>query len=316
MENRIVFNFFDNDKVLFVLCKHFNLDKRNLERFIAQEWAENQKNLNTHFMCFDFIKNFNLPIDKIDTANVFITAKHLTTLPDKGLALKRYGLLNLKDALEKDTPLNQFLKNKEIEFNVNKKKIKILGMDVDLFRCNDDCKSCSISKKKCAQFSPEYRKAVNLIYIKFYSDKCETEVFLCGKDKELEQYPFITRHPEFLHNVDSLLMAMKAPATLSKEWGESQKGQFYIIEFDVCIKSLEYIHDKNPSYDLFENYFNLLGYTESDFASDTISDNFYNNVFLIRNSLDVFFGLGKKFGQIIPSTIISPSDLRISQKSV
>ncbi len=305
---------------MLALCKHFNLKKISVDRFIAQEKVENGRNLQRYFMYFDFVKQFNLSVDKIDTANVFITAKHLTTQPDKGLALKKYGLLNLKDVLEKDTPLNRFLSEKGIEFNVNNKKIRILEMDLDLFRCNHDCKSCNIDKNKCVKFSPEYREAIDRIYIKLYSDKSETEVFLCGKDDELEKYSCITRHPEILYNIDKLLVAMQMQLTISTEWQELQNGKYYALEFDVGIRSLEYIpqciYEEEPSYDMFERYFDFLGYTENHFIANAIPDDFYYNVFLVKNSLDVFWGQGKEYGQLFPSTTIRPSDLRISQKSI
>jgi hypothetical protein len=320
LTKRVIFNFFDGDKTMLALCKHFNLDKFIIERYIAQEMVENGENLNTSLMTFDFIKNFNLPVDKIDTANVFITAKHITTLSDKGASLKKYGLLNLKDMLEKDTPLSQFLKKKGIKFDVDGKKIIISEMELNLFRCNNDCKPCSFNRKRCIQFSPEYKKAINLIYIKLYSDKAETEVFLCGKDDEIENYTFIKRYPEFLNNLDNLLTAMQKPLCLSRQWSELQNAQYYILEFDVSIEALELIpdciYDEKPTYEVFEKYFDFLGYSENHFVSNLIPNRFYSNVFLVKNSLDVFFGTGKRYGQIIPETIIPYNDLRILRKSI
>lgn len=305
---------------MLALCKHFHLDKFNVERFIVQEMVERGKNPNTYFMCFDFVKKFNLPVDKIDTASVFITAKHITTLFDEGSTLKKYGLLNLKDMLEKDTPLRQFLKKWGIKFDVDGKKIKVSEMELDLFRCNNDCVRCNYNRNNCVQFSLEYRKAIDRINIKLYSDKAETEVFLCGKDDELEQYPFITRHPEFLNNIDDLLTAMRTPLNLSRQWADLQNGQYYLLEFDVNITALEFIpeciYDEKPSYEVFEKYFDYLGYTENHFVSDLIPIRFYCNVFLVKNALEVFWGTGKKLGQIVPETIIPYKDLRIFRKSI
>ena len=308
---------------MLALCKHFNLEKLNIERFIVRQITENGKTPNIYIMCFDFVKEFNILADKINTTNTYVTAKHLTTLPDNGLSLRKYGLLNLKGALDKETPLRKFLRNKKIEFDVEQKKIKILGKTVDIFRCNGNCKPCNIDKKKCSQFSQEYREAINLIYTKLYLHQSEIEVFLCGKDIELQSYSCVTRNPEFLCNVENLLEAMQIPSTISKEWAELQNGKFYVLEFDVCIKSFEnipdYIYDEKPSYDVFENYLNFLGYTKSDFTSNRIPDNFYHNLFFIKNSFEVFFNYkekGKEYGQIFPNTKIPPSDLRISQKSL
>lgn len=305
---------------MLALYKHFNLDKFSVEPFLVQEILKHGRNPNTSSVSFNFVKEFNIPLGNIDTKKVFITAKHLTTLPDEGSALKQYGLLNLKDVLEKDTPLNRFLREKGIKFDIDKKKIKIQEKDIDLFRCNNDCKPCSIGKSNCSQFSPEYRSAIDRIYIKLYFDKSEIEVFLCGKDDELEKYSCITRYPEFLSNIDKLLRAMQTSITLSREWAELRDGQFYVVEFDVCIRFLEYIpncvYDEKPSYEIFENYFDLLGYTKSCFLSDRVPDDFYYNIFLIKNSLDVFFtGKGKEYGQILPTTKIPPKDLRIIRKS-
>lgn len=306
---------------MLALCRHFNLDKSSVERFLVQEMIMHGKNPNTFYVSFDLAKEFKILLGNIDTKKVFITAKHLTTLSDEGSALKKYGLLNLKDVLEKDTPLNQFLQVKNIKFNIDKKKIRIHETELDLFRCTNDCKSCSIGKSNCSQFSPEYRSAIDRIYIKLYTDKSEIEVFLCGTDDEIEKYPYITRHPEFLYNIDKLLTTMQLPAILSNEWAKLQDNQFYVVEFDLCMHFLEYIpsciYDEKPSYELFENYLDLLGYNEDDFLSERIPNDFYYNIFLIKNSLDVFFtGKGKEYGQILPEIKIPFSDLRVIRKLI
>ena len=109
---------------MFALCRHFNLDKSSVEHFRVQEMIMHGKNPNTFYVSFDLAKEFKILLGNINTKKVFITAKHLTTLSDEGSALKKYGLLNLKDVLEKDTPLNQFLQVKNIKFNIDKKKIR------------------------------------------------------------------------------------------------------------------------------------------------------------------------------------------------
>lgn len=321
MKNRVVFDFFDVSKTMYAFCEYFKLDKSRVECFIQQEIKRNEKNFYTNNMCFDFVKEFNLSVDKIESTNVFITAKHLTTLPDKGLALQKYGLLNLYEVLEKDTPLKRFLRDKGIEFDIAKKQIKIQEKNLDLFYCNGDCKSCSISKKDCDQFSTEYKKAIRHIYIKLYLDKSETEVFLCGKDDELEKYSCVSRHPEFLRNIDKLLAELKLSPNLSKEWTSLNDGQYYILEFDIGIRFLEYIPDyiyaEKPSYDMYENFFNLVGYTENQFISGGVPDNFYHNVFLVENSLEVIIiGKGKEYGQILPTAEIPTNELRVVQKSI
>jgi hypothetical protein len=302
MTERTVFNFFNKYKTTIALCKYFKLPQKNGQRYFTEHYPTDEITDNRIYL--DFIRDFNISINEFDTANAFITAKHITTFIDNGLSIKKYGLLNLKDVLELETPFKQFLEINGIAFDIHNKKIMLNENCIELFRCNDIRPS-------------KYNKAINKLHIKLYHDKCETEVFLYGEDSEIGNYPSISQYPEILQDIDNLLIALQQPLNLANKWAQLQNGRYYILEFDIPITALEHVNEKPDSYDECEEFFDLFGYTPFQFYSNLIPKRFYSNIFLIKNSIDVFFSRkGKSYGQIFPETVIPYNDLRILEQQI
>jgi hypothetical protein len=323
MGNQVVFNFFDEQKTFSALCEHFCLPNTELSEFLVRHYKSwKQENLYEQ-ICIDFIKIFSFPLAKIDTSNVLITAKHITTFDDKGRSLKKWGLINLRNALEKDTPLKRFFKQNNIVFDFPNEKLYSESDEIRLFLCNSDCIQCLFRKPGCKELSEEYKQAVNNIYIRIFCHKAELEVFLCGKESELEKYGTrIVEHPEIVWRLDNLLNALHHPLKLNEKWAKKQKEHYYILEFDTNINDfaerrfLGCLNQPESYYDL-EEFFLLSGYTISHFIDNKITNFFYHNLFFIWNSLGVLFdGSGQKYGEISSDKFIPYETLRITKKEV
>jgi len=73
------------------------------------------------------INTFKIDINKIDISNLYLKVLQVTTNDDNCESIKKYGLLGTQEAINKDTCLAKFLKNKEIEIDFNKETIAYKG---------------------------------------------------------------------------------------------------------------------------------------------------------------------------------------------
>jgi hypothetical protein len=309
---RIIFNFFDRESTFKALCDHFNIvNGEQVLRYLTDtDWDSHDY--------IEFVKDFNIHFEQLEVDNVFITCKHITTYHDNGEALRKYGLLNLKEALEKDTPLKAFLAEHKINIDVNNRKFIYDGNQYPLFNWDEKCPIClnetpiQGTSTHCTQ---KYHESIKLLYNKLYHDKCETEVFIGSYRNSIEDYPCVKNHPEILLNIDNIVKAIGGTAELSKEWEKLQGGTYYILEFDVNIKAFEGIN-KVERYENYKDYCAFLGY-ECDSCGSNIPQKILYNIFLIENSIKVIADRDKEeFGQILPTEKIAYDELRITKHTV
>lgn len=178
------FNFFDKSLTLKSMCDCFELDELDVIEYLLR-FSE------PSFL--EFIKNFKLDLFKYDSSNVFIRCRHITTSNENLKTFREYGLLNLKQVLTSDTPLKLFLKNNDIEFDIESKLFIYKGKINELFWHDDECKGCNYVECKYTRdifnknttltykdISCDYRRSITQLYGKLYKDKAETEVFYQG----------------------------------------------------------------------------------------------------------------------------------------
>ncbi|MGK4115395.1 hypothetical protein AB0Y38_03815 [Lysinibacillus capsici] len=85
------------------------------------------------------------------------------------------------------------------------------------------------------------------------------------------------------------------------------------MEFDVAIEAFEPMTTKSYySYWNIQELAELMGYNEWDFEDDLVKPEFTNNLFLIQNLLNKFYGYrAREFGQILPQTVILGNTIRV-----
>ena len=101
-------------------------------------------------------------------------------------------------------------------------------------------------------------------------------------------------------------------------WRDIPNNKYYILEFDIPIEAFDYATTKST----YQRYWDIeeiadhFGYNEWDFEDNTISTQFYLNLFLIKNLVNKFiWGKAKKYtGQILPETIITGDSIQVSRK--
>lgn len=312
-KDRYNFNFFEENTSFKLMCDYFELDELAVRDYLCELEECN---------FLEFIKRFKVDLLKYDSSKAFIRCRHMTTSNENLKSFKKYGLLNLKEALTLDTPLKSFLKENYIEFDVDNKSIFYKGKRLELFWHNDECKTCNYGSCKYLKdilndnttltyrdMSCKYRKAITQIYGKLYKDKAETEVFLSGDYEEIYNYSVISSCPEILYTIDdSIKKIFSEDPNLQNSWVRID-NQAYVLEFYTNIENFELIStnilyaDDSFSYE-FINYYEEISSVEEN-------ENFYRNMFLLINSIHSYYGYPRKYGQLHPETKIPFNSLDI-----
>ncbi|HBE79937.1 MAG TPA: hypothetical protein DDW65_19480, partial [Firmicutes bacterium] len=257
----------------------------------------------------EFVKEFNIQLEDFEVSRVFITCKHITTFHDGGAALKKYGLLNLKEVFEKDTPLKIFLAERMISIDVDNRKLIFDGQYYPLFSREEKCPVCfdnNDAHGNSIHSIYEYHEAMILLNNKLSYDKGEIEVFIGNYRGPIEEYSCVKKHSEILNDIDHIIGAISGTTRLSKEWEELQRRTYYILEFDLNISSFENV----------KNYKDQLIYLGYKIDFEKISQGCLFNIFLIKNSINVITDRDREeYGQILPTVKISYDDLHITKRT-
>ncbi|WP_215148039.1 hypothetical protein [Exiguobacterium sp. s91] len=160
----------------------------------------------------EFLETFNISDEKLLATDLVLVSLHVTTTNDKFDSLKRYGLLNLQDVLEKDTPLKKFLDNLKIYIDVANKKISYNNKVYD------------ISKKYEDVSNP-----VDAFIRKLYMDYQINSFF--NYDNVLNYG--VQKRPEFFIELSKLLKV-----DLSNAWIQ-QKKECFVIKFHTPLSNIE-----------------------------------------------------------------------------
>lgn len=67
----------------------------------------------------DFLNTLQVNLEEMNVEDITFAGIHITTNNDNCASIKKYGLLNLRQALTMDTPIKRFLKDWGIQFHFN-----------------------------------------------------------------------------------------------------------------------------------------------------------------------------------------------------
>lgn len=289
----------DYDNVFDELCLHYQSD----------------------YNVSNFIEKFNIDIKQRKT---YITCRHAMTAFDNLMYLRKKGLLNLKQMLERKTPLSEFLLNNNIKIDIKNKLIHYRDSYYSILHRDEQCTNCIFEKYQCKSFfnnnlpdykNCDYREELSILEGKLYYDKCETEVFIDGTIKDIYSYNSVRYSPEILNTIENITYFYDNKiGDLQSKWRYIPNNRYYILEFDVDINNFELI-STNAIYDGYGEIGDILerfGYDEYDFYSDNVSPIVYQNIFILTRLVDNFlWGNGEKFGQILSTTKINGESIRI-----
>lgn len=216
----MIFDYFDHNSILLVICRHFNLTEIKVKDYI---FKTGKKNITVQ----SFIEELKIDLEIPIMTNKYIKYKHCTTSSNNFKDIKRFGLLNSRAVLIKNTELNRFLRKNQIYFDLEKKQIIIDNVKYDL-------------KEYDYYNRSELEATLFIIYQKLYIFNGDLEVFIYGKNKNIISYSTISRYPELIHNLDCILNIVrknyKNKSIISK-W-DNKKRKTAILNFKLKLEDI------------------------------------------------------------------------------
>jgi hypothetical protein len=276
---------------------------------------------------YNFIKKFNIDMKKRYYNKIYITCRHAITVFDELEYLKKNGLLNLKQMLQRESPLSLFLLKNHINIDIEKKILNYNNSSYRILHRDEKCNKCIFEEFQCKSFfnnklpdykSCDYRDKLSFLEGKLYYDKCETEVFIDGTLKDIYGYYSVRYSPEILSTIENITYFYdNKMGNLQNKWTNIPNNKYCILEFDSEISNFELISTNG----MYERYWEIgdvlesFGYNEVDFIDGNVSPILYQNLFILKRLINNFtWGNGEKYGQLFPTTIIEGNSIRVIRK--
>ncbi|NBI05752.1 hypothetical protein [Senegalia massiliensis] len=184
----------------------------------------------------DFCERYNISLDDLEIDNITYVASHVTTCLDGLETIKKYGIMDLTSVLSYPTPLNIFLQNHGIEFDIDKRIMKVGNKSYDV--------SYNTNSNKSFLDRRSLEGRLNSIGHKLYYDNQLSAFLTMEGDKEYGGNVHL--RPEFLLNVSSI-----CKLNLENEWAKRAKA--YVLEFEEKFENFEWFTFYNTKEDYNED---------------------------------------------------------------
>ncbi|MGG1689410.1 hypothetical protein ABDH65_05090 [Heyndrickxia ginsengihumi] len=191
------------------LGKYLNLAEREISKYIVN----NKDNYDRD----EFIEKFQITDEQLLSSELIMSALHVTTNNDECSSIKKYGLVNLQQAILLDTPLNKYLQNLGVQIDLAKKQIVYKGKVYDLAK---DYRG--ITERSSAEW----------VSFKLFEDYQINSFF--SSENVLNYGGNVNENPEFLYNLAQLLNDGK----IKYDWMNDSNKKCYIIKFETPLSSI------------------------------------------------------------------------------
>ncbi|MEK5038027.1 hypothetical protein [Sporosarcina sp. FSL K6-3457] len=226
-----------------------DVDKKSIMGFIDA----NPTDCDVHH----FMDTFNVEIDKLDVSNIEAIILHVTSNDDNCAAIKKYGLLNLQQALTVETPLRRYLIEFGIEFDISTKVMWCQGHRFDItYEVN------SISNEKDQELLKDIAR-------KIYFDP-QIDGFFSVNDYS-EYGGAVHERPELLFNLKEFFKA----ETLENTWKNNKEKKHFVVKYKALLSQIAW-------YSFYEN--------ETQYQADWVSKE-YLKLDLIKKALYVVWNV-------------------------
>lgn len=280
MSNKIMKIDFKNDEsILNFMESYFGVSIESIKNFKSNyEYFSNQ-------MYLDFVRRFDIDCEKLCSENISIPVKHITTVIDNKASLEKYGFINLKDCIEKETPLKKFLYENGITLDIERKIICIDGIEYEI-------------KKNDEKLSPMGQ----FLYTRLYEHKCEREVFIANIKRN---YSVIERCPEIIETISNFYREKtKSFKSIVYNWSSIPDKKVFVLGFDINIKHLN--TKINLGY-LEDEYLRLWNYK---YDYNSIPKQLMDSIYILKICMEVLYNEKKVIcGEIYNDAVISYDDI-------
>ncbi|QGH20224.1 hypothetical protein [Clostridium butyricum] len=203
-----IFDITNFETALSFLCNYLAINEEQVINFITS----NSKDYDIE----EFIDEFSINIDSLDIDNVKAVVIHTTTNNDECNTIKKYGLLNLQQAVTVNTPLKLYLKRWKIVFDIENKTMWL----------NDKLFDITYNNRN-NPYHADYDEALQDIARKLYFD-FQINGFFCTEDVR-EYGGRVHERPEFLNNLSEKFKHKP----IEDKWKENSKC--YLIKFSSML---------------------------------------------------------------------------------
>lgn len=216
MDKEIQLDLTNLNSALQSLAELINLPALELEIFIY-------KNLNgEEDLVEKILQRYDVNLNSISIKKLFFKVLHVTTSNDECYEIKKYGLLNLQEAIKQDTYISRYLKEKGISVDFDNKFILYKGV---VYKMDNDI-----------------NKNLKLCFTKIFSEShYPINGFLYG-DNPINYGGGIEKRPEIIHN-----LADTFDFSIEKDW--IKNTSCYVVVFKASVYDLDYV-----TLNLEENY--------------------------------------------------------------
>lgn len=307
----LAFDFFDgcSRELIDSLAEHFDINREELVTFLLEDEAT----------AYSLIEKFHLDLNKPESKNVEIICRHVTTSNDEDVvSFKKCGLWDLKSMLQEDTSLSRFLLKRGVVVDVDKRIISIDEKNYPIQSSSQDCTDCYLGKGlACTGYSKcELNKKISYLYTKLYYYDATLEFFIHGTLKDMQGYSSVGRYPEILLTIGNILATCRDNSlfddTLGNEW-QQENTECYVLQFTANLQDMETYApiDYDSAYWEEKDLYDLIGYGYEEYMSHTITQNFYNNYYLLKTFCQCFYSESEKYGSLLHGKRVNPENVEI-----
>lgn len=215
MGEKILFDITDSEKALESLSEMLGIGESDIYLFLYKNVTTY---LDTQKLHYDLIEKFNIDYERIDLEKVEIKAIHVTSGNDDGKSIHDNGLLNLREAIRKDTPMRNFLNSRGIEIDIDKMIIKYKGEERKI---EDNTNKCWEER--------------DLVYHKLEKDYL-INGFHCDNNP-IGYSGNVAYRPEFIGSIGKFIRNENLQYDWAKEF-----NQCYIVEFKAVPYKYEWFN--------------------------------------------------------------------------
>ncbi|MFO1444469.1 hypothetical protein KDN24_14920 [Bacillus sp. Bva_UNVM-123] len=162
------------------LGKYLNLTEREISKYIANN--KDSYDIN------EFLQLFQITDEQLLSSELIMTSLHVTTNNDECSSIKKYGLVNLQQAILLNTPLNKYLQNHGVQIDLEKKQIHHKGEIYDIAKGYRGILG---------------RGSAEWVSFKLFEDYQINSFFSC--ENVLNYGGNVNENPEFVYNLAKLL---------------------------------------------------------------------------------------------------------------
>lgn len=211
------------------LGRYLSITEREISKYIAKNKDD--------YDCDEFIELFQITDEQLLSSELIMSSLHVTTNNDGCSSIKKYGLINLQQAILLDTPLNKYLQNHGVQIDLINKQVHYKGNIYDIAK-----EFRGLSGRDSAEW----------VSFKLFEDYQINSFF--SSVNVLNYGGNVNENPEFLYNLAQLLKDGK----IKYDWMNDNNKKCYIIKFETPLSDINNFYHRTYTENLEEIEIDLM----------------------------------------------------------